>query len=226
MNLAAVAHLAAIEGTVPFMHFFDGFRTSHEIQKVEVFDYEDLGNLLNWDAVEHYKQNAMNPERPKQRGIVQNPDTYFQSRESINTFYDRLPGIVESYMNKVNELKGTDYRLFNFYGAEDAEHVIVGMGSVSGLVKDTVDRLNEEGQKTGYLQVHLFRPFSKKHFLAEMPKTVKRISVIDRTKEPGGRDPLFLDVSAVYNNMEDAPEIYGGRYGLSSKDVDLSLIHI
>ena len=225
MNLAAVAHLAAIEGTVPFMHFFDGFRTSHEIQKVEVFDYEDLGNLLNWDAVEHYKQNAMNPERPKQRGIVQNPDTYFQSRESINTFYDRLPGIVESYMNKVNELKGTDYRLFNFYGAEDAEHVIVGMGSVSGLVKDTVDRLNEEGQKTGYLQVHLFRPFSKKHFLAEMPKTVKRISVIDRTKEPGGRDPLFLDVSAVYNNMEDAPEIYGGRYGLSSKDVDHAQIN-
>lgn len=225
MNLAAVAHLAAIEGSVPFMHFFDGFRTSHEIQKVEVFDYEDLGNLLNWDAVEHYKQNAMNPERPKQRGIVQNPDTYFQSRESINVFYDRLPEIVESYMNKVNELKGTDYRLFNYYGADDAEHVIVGMGSVSGLVKDTVDRLNEEGQKTGYLQVHLFRPFSKKHFLAEMPKSVKRISVIDRTKEPGGRDPLFLDVSAVYNNMENAPEIYGGRYGLSSKDVDHAQIN-
>ena len=128
-------------------------------------------------------------------------------------------------MNKVNELKGTDYRLFNYYGADDAEHVIVGMGSVSGLVKDTVDRLNEEGQKTGYLQVHLFRPFSKKHFLAEMPKSVKRISVIDRTKEPGGRDPLFLDVSAVYNNMENAPEIYGGRYGLSSKDVDHAQIN-
>ncbi|MDQ0508187.1 pyruvate-ferredoxin/flavodoxin oxidoreductase [Peptoniphilus ivorii] len=220
MNLGGIAHLAAIESSVPFMHFFDGFRTSHEIQKVEVMDYEDLRDMLNIEALERFKSNSMNPERPKQRGIVQNPDTYFQSRESINVFYNAIPGIVEKYMNKVNELKGTDYRLFNYYGADDAEYVIVGMGSVSGLVQDTVDELNANGQKTGYLQVHLYRPFSRQHFLNELPEGIKRIAVIDRTKEPGARDPLYLDVVGAFANVENAPEIYGGRYGLSSKDVD------
>lgn len=220
MNLGAVAHLAAIEASVPFMHFFDGFRTSHEIQKIEVMDYEDLRDMLNMDAVRAFKANAMNPEKPKQRGIVQNPDTFFQSRESQNPFYDAVPHIVQKYMDKVNELKGTDYKLFNYYGAEDADYVIVAMGSVAGIIQDTVDELNSRGDKVGFLEVHLYRPFATDYFLRAMPGTVKAIGVLDRTKEPGAREPLYLDVAGAYINAHKRPTIVGGRYGLSCKDVD------
>lgn len=221
MDLAAVAHLSAIEGSVPFMHFFDGFRTSHEIQKIDVLEYDELEGLLNKDALKKFKKHSLHPERPVQRGLVQNPDTYFQSKEAVNTYYDNLPAVVEKYMNKINELTGRDYKLFNYYGASDAENIIVAMGSVSGLVKNVVDDLNRKGEKLGYLHVHLYRPFSVKHFLNELPKTVKRIVVLDRTKEAGAiGDPLYLDVVAAFANKKDAPEIYSGRYGLSSKDVD------
>ena len=220
MDLAGVAHLAAIEGRVPFLHFFDGFRTSHEIQKVEVMDYDNLKSMLNMDALEAFRKRGLNPEHPIQRGIVQNPDTYFQSKESSNPFYDALPEIVQKYLDKINALRGTDYKLFNYYGAKDAENIIIAMGSVSGLTKDTVDKLMAKGEKVGYLQVHLYRPFSAKHFLNEIPKTVKKIAVLDRTKESGSLgEPLYLDVCTAFSNIDNSPKIYGGRYGLSSKDV-------
>jgi len=221
MDLSGIAHLAALEGRVPFLHFFDGFRTSHEIQKVDVIDYKDLDAMLNRDALNYFKKNSLNPQRPVQHGFAQNPDVYFQTKEASNVYYDRLPYIVESYMNKINKLTGRDYRLFNYYGAEDAENIIIAMGSVSGVIKETIDYLNAKGEKTGLLQVHLYRPFSVEHFLKEIPSTVKRIAVMDRTKEMGSiGDPLYLDVCAAYVNNADAPKIYAGRYGLSSKDVD------
>lgn len=219
MDLTGVAHLAAVKSRIPFLHFMDGFRTSHEIQKIECLDYEDLGKLLDFEALEAFRKNSLNPERPVLRSSVQNPDIFFQVRESTNRFYDAVPAIVENYMEEINKLTGRNYKLFNYYGADDAERVIVAMGSVSGAIEETVDYLLERGEKVGFLQVHLYRPFSAEHFLRELPSTVKRIAVLDRTKESGAMgEPLYQDVCAVYNNMKSRPEIYGGRYGLSSKD--------
>jgi pyruvate-ferredoxin/flavodoxin oxidoreductase len=220
MDLAGIAHLAAIEGRVPFIHFFDGFRTSHEIQKVECIEYKDLNNLLDEDALEEFRKNALNPERPVLRSGVENPDIFFQGREACNPYYDRLPNIVEKYMNEINKLTGRNYKLFNYYGAEDAEYVIVAMGSVSGAIQETVDILNKQGQKTGYLQVHLYRPFSLEHFLRDLPRSVKRVTVLDRTKEPGALgEPLYLDICSAFINKAVTPQIFAGRYGLASKDV-------
>ena len=220
MDLAGVAHLAAIEGHVPFMHFFDGFRTSHELQKIDVLEYSDLEKLVNWEELDKFRKNALNPEHPVQRSTVQNPDVFFQAREANNPYYDALPEIVEKYMQEINKITGRDYHLFNYYGAEDAEDVIVAIGSVSGVAMEVVDYLNSKGRKTGFLQIHLYRPFDVDFFLNKMPKTVKRVAVLDRTKECGALgEPLYLDVCAAYANKENAPMIIGGRYGLSSKDV-------
>ena len=220
MDLAAVAHLAAIEGRVPFLHFFDGFRTSHEIQKIEEWDYADLADMLNWDAVEVFRRRALNPEHPVTRGTAQNDDIFFQAREACNKYYDAVPEVVVKYMDKVNAKIGTDYKPFNYYGAEDAEHVIVAMGSVCDCTEEVVDYLNAAGEKVGLLKVHLYRPFVADYMLRELPKTVKTISVLDRTKEPGSiGEPLYLDVLAAINGSDFAGvKVYTGRYGLGSKD--------
>ena len=220
MDLAAVAHLAAIEGRVPFLHFFDGFRTSHEIQKIEEWDYADLADMLNWDAVEAFRRRALNPEHPVTRGTAQNDDIFFQAREACDKYYDAVPEFVVKYMDKVNAKIGTDYKPFNYYGAEDAEHVIVAMGSVCDCTEEVVDYLNAAGEKVGLLKVHLYRPFVADYMLRELPKTVKTISVLDRTKEPGSiGEPLYLDVLAAINGSDFAGvKVYTGRYGLGSKD--------
>ena len=220
MDLAAVAHLAAIEGRVPFLHFFDGFRNSHEIQKIEEWDYADLADMLNWDAVEAFRRRALNPEHPVTRGTAQNDDIFFQAREACNKYYDAVPEVVVKYMDKVNAKIGTDYKPFNYYGAEDAEHVIVAMGSVCDCTEEVVDYLNAAGEKVGLLKVHLYRPFVADYMLRELPKTVKTISVLDRTKEPGSiGEPLYLDVLAAINGSDFAGvKVYTGRYGLGSKD--------
>ena len=220
MDLAAVAHLAAIEGRVPFLHFFDGFRTSHEIQKIEEWDYADLADMLNWDAVEAFRRRALNPEHPVTRGTAQNDDIFFQAREACNKYYDAVPEVVVKYMDKVNAKIGTDYKPFNYYGAEDAEHVIVAMGSVCDCTEEVVDYLNAAGEKVGLLKVHLYRPFVADYMLRELPKTVKTISVLDRTKESGSiGEPLYLDVLAAINGSDFAGvKVYTGRYGLGSKD--------
>jgi len=220
MDLAAVAHLAAIEGRVPFLHFFDGFRTSHEIQKIEEWDYADLADMLNWDAVEAFRRRALNPEHPVTRGTAQNDDIFFQAREACNKYYDAVPEVVVKYMDKVNAKIGTDYKPFNYYGAEDAEHVIIAMGSVCDCTEEVVDYLNAAGEKVGLLKVHLYRPFVADYMLRELPKTVKTISVLDRTKEPGSiGEPLYLDVLAAINGSDFAGvKVYTGRYGLGSKD--------
>ena len=220
MDLAAVAHLAAIEGRVPFLHFFDGFRTSHEIQKIEEWDYADLADMLNWDAVEAFRRRALNPEHPVTRGTAQNDDIFSQAREACNKYYDAVPEVVVKYMDKVNAKIGTDYKPFNYYGAEDAEHVIVAMGSVCDCTEEVVDYLNAAGEKVGLLKVHLYRPFVADYMLRELPKTVKTISVLDRTKEPGSiGEPLYLDVLAAINGSDFAGvKVYTGRYGLGSKD--------
>ena len=220
MDLAAVAHLAAIEGRVPFLHFFDGFRTSHEIQKIEEWDYADLADMLNWDAVEAFRRRALNPEHPVTRGTAQNDDIFFQAREACNKYYDAVPEVVVKYMDKVNAKIGTNYKPFNYYGAEDAEHVIVAMGSVCDCTEEVVDYLNAAGEKVGLLKVHLYRPFVADYMLRELPKTVKTISVLDRTKEPGSiGEPLYLDVLAAINGSDFAGvKVYTGRYGLGSKD--------
>jgi len=219
MDLAGVAHLAAIKSRIPFLHFFDGFRTSHEIQKIRAIPYEEFGKILDWDAVRRFRESALNPYHPSLRNTVQNPDVFFQFREANNRFYDALPELVEDYMQKINAITGEDYHLFNYYGAPDAERVIVAMGSVSGAARETVAYLNSQGEKVGYLQVHLFNPFSAEHFRSALPKTVKKIAVLDRCKEMGAvGDPLYLAVCAAFANRKDAPYICGGRYGLSSKD--------
>ncbi len=219
MDLAGVAHLSAIKGRVPFLHYFDGFRSSHEVQKIEVLNYEDLKGLLDFNAVKEFRKRALNPEHPVLRGTAQNPDIFFQARESSNTYYEKIPEVVEEYMNKVSELTGRKYGLFNYYGAPDAENIIIAMGSVTDTIDETVDYLVSKGEKVGVLKVHLYRPFSIKHFLNEMPATVKKIAVLDRTKEPGSvGEPLYLDVCAVYKGDANAPLIVGGRYGLGSKD--------
>ena len=219
MDLAGVAHLSAIKARIPFLHFFDGFRTSHEIQKVEALEYADFAKLVDYDALARFRANALNPEDPRMRSLVDNPDIYFQLREANNSDYNKLPDIVEDYMAQISKLTGREYHLFNYYGAPDAERVIVAMGSVAGCVQETVKYLNDRGEKVGFLQVHLFRPFSKKHLLAAMPKTVKKVAVLDRVKEIGSiGEPLYEDICAAYINDKNRPEIFAGRYGLSSKD--------
>ena len=220
MDLGAVAHLAAIEGRVPFLHFFDGFRTSHEIQKVEVWDYEDLKEMCDMDAVAAFKKRALNPEHPVLHGSAQNPDIFFQVREACNPYYDAIPDLVEKYMNMVNAKIGTDYKPFNYVGAPDAEKVIIAMGSVCETIDETIDYMLAKGEKVGAIKVHLYRPFSAKHLLAVMPKSVKTISVIDRTKEPGSiGEPLYLDVVAALKETEfEGVKVLNGRYGLGSKN--------
>lgn len=218
-DIAPVAHYAAIEGRLPFIHFFDGFRTSHEIQKVELFENEDYAKLLNFDAVKDFRDRALSPNSPVTRGTAQNPDIYFQTREASNKYYDNMIGIVEKYMDKMSEMTGRKHSLFDYYGAEDAKYVMVAMGSVTEAAEELIDVLNANGGKYGMVKVHLYRPFSQDHFLAAMPKTVERIVVLDRTKEPGANgEPLYLDVRDIYYGKENAPMIIGGRYGLGSKD--------
>ena len=219
MDLAAVAHLSAIKGRVPFVNFFDGFRTSHEIQKVEALDQEDLKPLVDMDALNGFRQRAMNPDKPVTRGTAENPDVFFQHRESCNDYYTAVPAIVEDYMKKISDLTGRKYGLFDYYGAKDADRVIIAMGSVTEAIRETIDHLTEQGEKVGLVAVHLYRPFSAKHFLAAVPSTAKRIAVLDRTKEPGAvGEPLYLDVKDCFYGAENAPLIVGGRYGLGSKD--------
>ncbi|MGI6006723.1 MAG: pyruvate:ferredoxin (flavodoxin) oxidoreductase [Ruminococcus sp.] len=220
MDLTPVAHCAAIKGKVPFINFFDGFRTSHEIQKIETWDYEDLKDLVDMDAIDAFRANALNPNHPCQRGSAQNPDIFFQAREACNPYYDALPAIVQSYMDKVNEKIGTDYKLFNYYGAADAEHVIIAMGSVCDTIEETIDYLMAAGRKVGVVKVRLYRPFSAQALIDAIPDSVKQISVLDRTKEPGALgEPLYLDVVAALKGSKfDAVPIYTGRYGLGSKD--------
>ena len=208
------------QGRVPFLHFFDGFRTSHEIQKIEEWDYADLADMLDWDAVEEFRRRSLNPEHPVTRGTAQNDDIFFQAREACNKYYDAVPEVVVEYMNKVNAKIGTDYKPFNYYGAEDAEHVIVAMGSVCDCTEEVVDYLNAAGEKVGLIKVHLYRPFVADYMLSELPKTVKTISVLDRTKEPGSiGEPLYLDVLAAINGSDFAGvKVFTGRYGLGSKD--------
>ncbi|WP_410208321.1 pyruvate:ferredoxin (flavodoxin) oxidoreductase [Fusobacterium sp.] len=219
MDLTGVAHLAAIKTRVPFLHFFDGFRTSHEIQKVEVIDYEVFKNLIDMDAVQAFRERALNPEHPVTRGTAENDDIYFQAREAQNKFYDAVPDVVAHYMAEISKATGRDYKPFNYYGAEDAERVIIAMGSICPITEETIDYLNAKGEKVGLISVHLFRPFSAKYFFNVFPKTVKKIAVLDRTKEPGSQgEPLLLDIQSLFYGRENAPVIVGGRYGLSSKD--------
>ena len=219
MDLAPVAHLAAIEGRVPFVHFFDGFRTSHEIQKVEAADMEKLRKLVNYKALKEYRERALNPEHPVTRGTAQNPDIYFQTRELQNKYYDALPDIVAKYMKQMSRITGRQYAPFVYYGAKDATDIIIAMGSINDVIKTVIDKENKAGKKLGLITVHLYRPFSVKYLMDVMPKTVKRICVLDRTKEPGANgDPLYLDVVEAFKDVKKAPMIIGGRYGLSSKD--------
>ncbi|QGY32383.1 pyruvate:ferredoxin (flavodoxin) oxidoreductase [Pantoea cypripedii] len=220
MDLSAVAHLAAIKGRVPFINFFDGFRTSHEIQKIEVLDYDELAPLLDRDALDRFRRNALNPDHPVIRGTAQNPDIYFQEREAANGFYAALPDIVENTMAEITAITGREYHLFDYYGADDAEQIIIAMGSVCDTIQDVVDALLDSGEKVGVLMVHLFRPFSLTHFFARIPASVKRIAVLDRTKEPGAQaEPLCLDVKNAFYQRDHAPLIVGGRYALGGKDV-------
>ena len=219
MDIAGVAHLAAIKSRVPFLHFFDGFRTSHEIQKVEAPTTEEMAQFVDYKALQEFRDRALNPEHPVTRGTAQNPDIYFQARESSNRFYDAVPDMVEEYMQQVAKVTGREYHPFTYYGAADAEHVIVAMGSVTETIKEVVDFLNAQGKKTGLITVHLYRPFSIRYFMNVVPRTVKRIAVLDRTKEPGANgEPLYLDVRDIFYGQKDAPIVVGGRYGLSSKD--------
>ena len=219
MDLAAVAHLVAIKGRVPFINFFDGFRTSHEIQKIEVIDFDDLAKLLDWDAVKEFRARALNPNHPVVRGTAQNPDIYFQSQEAANKYYEALPELVEEAMADLAKITGREHHLFDYYGAKDAERVIIAMGSICQTAGEAVDYLNSKGEKVGLLSVHLYRPFSLEHFFKYLPKTIKKIAVLDRTKEPGAvGEPLYLDVKAAFYNSDMNPVIVGGRYGLGGKD--------
>jgi pyruvate:ferredoxin (flavodoxin) oxidoreductase, homodimeric len=225
MHLGAIAHLAAIKARFPFLHFFDGFRSSHEIQKITVLENEELSKLLDWEALDAFRERAQSPDAPKLIGMTQNPDVFFQLRESVNPFVAAVPEIVEGYMDEINALCGTDYKLFNYYGPQDAERVIIGMGSGMAVTEETVDAMNKAGSKVGCVNVHLYRPFRADKLLAVIPKTVKKIAVLDRTKEPGcPGEPLYLDVCAAYCNAPDRPVIVGGRYGLGSKDFTPSMV--
>jgi pyruvate-ferredoxin/flavodoxin oxidoreductase len=225
MDIGAIAHLASIKTRVPFLHFFDGFRTSHEIQKVEVLEQEDLEKMLDKKALQSFRERALNPEHPVTRGTAQNPDIYFQAREASNPFYDVIPDIVNEYMQEIAKMTGRPYAPFSYFGDPEAEHVIIAMGSVTQTIKETIEYLNAKGEKTGMMIVHLYRPFSAKYFFKALPKSVKRIAVLDRTKEPGANgEPLYLDVKELLYGKENAPVIVGGRYGLSSKDTTPSQI--
>ncbi len=225
IDLAAVAHLAAIESRVPFLHFFDGFRTSHEIQKIEALSNEDLAPLLNQEALKEFRERALTPDNPVTRGTAQNDDIYFQAREASNTFYDNVPDVVEKYLGKLAEVTGRKYGLFDYYGDPEADRVIIAMGSVTETIREVVDHLRENGEKVGVVAVHLYRPFKAEAFLSVIPETVKRIAVLDRTKEPGAAgQPMYLDVKDSFYGKENAPEIVGGIYGLSSKDTTPSQI--
>ncbi|AOY75226.1 pyruvate:ferredoxin (flavodoxin) oxidoreductase [Clostridium formicaceticum] len=219
MDLGGIAHLAAIKGRVPFVHFFDGFRTSHEMQKVEVIEYDEFAKLVDWDAIQAFRDRALNPEHPVLRGTAQNPDVFFQAKEAANKYYDALPDMVADYMKEISALTGREYKPFNYYGAEDAENIIIAMGSVTDTIEETVDYLIAKGEKVGVVKVHLYRPFSEKYFFDVLPKTVKKIAVLDRTKEPGSLgEPLYQDVRTMFFGKENAPMVIGGRYGLGSKD--------
>ena len=219
MDLGAVAHLAAIKGRVPFINFFDGFRTSHEIQKIEVWDYEDLKEMCDMDAVEAFRKRALNPEHPTMRGSHENGDIFFQHREACNEYYEAVPAVVEEYMGKVNAKLGTNYQLFNYYGAPDADRVIIAMGSICDVAEEVIDYLTAKGEKVGLVKVRLYRPFSAKHLLAAIPETATKIAVLDRTKEPGAyAEPLHLDVMSAMSEAGRKATIIGGRYGLGSKD--------
>ncbi len=225
MDLAGVAHLATLKSRVPFLAFFDGFRTSHEIQKIEAIDMEDIVPLVDQEAIQAFRDRALNPENPVTRGTAQNPDIFFQAKESANKFYDAVPDIVADYMDQISELTGRKYRPFTYYGAPDAENIIIAMGSVTETIKETIDYLTAQGKKVGMISVHLFRPFSAKHFVEALPDSVKRIAVLDRAAEPGATgEPLFLDVQSQFYGKADAPVIVGGRYGLGSKDTTPSQI--
>ncbi|WP_423127807.1 pyruvate:ferredoxin (flavodoxin) oxidoreductase [Gaoshiqia sp. Z1-71] len=225
MDLAGVSHLSTIKSRVPFLSFFDGFRTSHEIQKIEYLDKEDFLPLTDQEALAGFRARALNPENPVTRGTAQNPDIFFQAKEAANPFYDAVPDIVESYMQEITKLTGREYHPFTYYGAADAENIIIAMGSVTETIKETIDHLAEKGQKVGLLSVHLYRPFSAKYFMNVLPKSVKRICVLDRSKEPGANgEPLYLDVKDLFYGKENAPAIVGGRYGLGSKDTTPSQI--
>ncbi len=225
MDLAGVAHLATIKSRVPFLNFFDGFRTSHEIQKIEMLENEDLAPLIDQKALAEFRERALTPENPVARGMAENPETFFTHREACNPYYDAVPAIVEEYMDKVSEITGRKYGLFSYYGAEDADRVIIAMGSVTEAIREVIDHLTAQGEKVGLVAVHLYRPFSAKHFMAAVPKTAKRIAVLDRTKEPGANgEPLYLDVKDCFYGTENAPVIVGGRYGLGSKDTTPSQI--
>lgn len=224
MDLSAVAHLSAIKGKIPFMNFFDGFRTSHEIQKIEAIDAEDLKGLVDYQSISEFRQNALNPEHPVTRGTAQNGDVYFQAREVSNRFYDALPDMVADYMAEITKITGREYKPFVYYGAADADRVLIAMGSVTDTIKETIDYMNSKGEKVGLISVHLYRPFSAKHFLSVLPETAKKIAVLDRTKEPGaGGEPLLLDVKNVLFERKDIT-IVGGRYGLSSKDTTPAIV--
>ena len=225
MDLSAVAHLATIESRVPFINFFDGFRTSHEYQKIEVINDEDMRPLINQKALSEFRARALSPERPVARGMAENPETFFAHRESCNPYYDAVPAIVEKYMNELSKITGREYKLFTYYGAEDADRVIIAMGSVTEAAREAIDYLNANGQKVGMVSVHLYRPFSIKHLLAAIPQTAKRIAVLDRTKEPGADgEPLYLDVRSAFYGTDRNPLIVGGRYGLGSADTTPTMI--
>ena len=225
MDLAAVAHLSAIKGKVPFINFFDGFRTSHEIQKIEVWDYKDLAEMVDWDAIQSFRDHALNPEHPSMRGSHENGDIFFQHREACNKYYDALPAVVEEYMDKVNEKLGTDYKLFNYYGAPDADRVIIAMGSICDVAEEVIDYLTAKGEKVGLVKVRLYRPFVASKLLEAIPATAKKIAVLDRTKEPGALgEPLYLDVVAALREAGNDAAVIGGRYGLGSKDTPPSSV--
>src|SRR5699024_9238531 len=213
-------HLAAVEGSLPFLNFFDGFRTSHEYQKIEVLDYEDLKKMMNWEKLEEFRNRAMNPNQPYVSGTAQNPDIHFQSRELVNPYYEKMPAIVQKYMKKINELRGTDYDLTTYYGAPDATEVIVSMGSVEPTVRQAVDYLNAKGRKVGHINIHLYRPFPTENLLENLPDTVEKVAVLDRTKEPGSDgEPLLLDVQSALYRHPNRSIVIGGCYGIGSKDV-------
>ena len=225
MDLAGVAHLTAIKSRIPFVHFFDGFRSSHEIQKIEAISMEDMKKLIDWDAVARFRNNSLNPEHPVMRGTAQNPDIFFQAKEAINKFYEPVADIVNSYMAEITRLTGREYKPFTYYGDPEAENIIVAMGSVTETTKEVIDHLRAKGEKVGLLTVHLYRPFSSKYFFDVFPKSVKKITVLDRAKEPGAPgEPLYLDIVDLLYATDKKPLIIGGRYGLSSKDTTPSQI--
>ena len=225
MDLSTVPHLATLKTSIPFINFFDGFRTSHEYQKIEMIDEEEIKKLIDYDDIKRFRDRALTPERPVTRGTAENPETFFTHREACNKHYEDVPDVVEGYLKQISELTGREYHIFSYYGAEDAENIIILMGSATEAAREVIDHQLKEGKKVGMISVHLYRPFSVKHLLAAVPKTVKRIAVLDRTKEPGAEgEPLYLDVKSAFYDVENKPLIVGGRYGLGSADITPSHI--